>query len=323
MSIVFSADDQPLNARADYWHHVVGDSLGRLDLAPPATALDARDQLRIGDLGPVRVIELSTGESSQAARKRSHISSSDPELCKIDVQARGRGVIAHSGREARCAPGDFALVDLLRPCSWANGPSAGIVAVTFPRALLPLSSDDLAELAGVRMRGSDGFGALVSSFARQLPGQVDDLAQADAARLGTTMLDLLTVTLARRLGNRRLIPSDSRRRTLVVQIQAYIEEHLADPALSPRMIADAHYISVRYLHKLFETEPATVVEHIRRLRLDRCRHDLLDPALRSLPVSAIGARWGFPNPSHFSRLFSSTFSLPPVELRRLTDDRWS
>lgn len=133
------------------------------------------------------------------------------------------------------------------------------------------------------------------------------------------MLDLLTVTLARRLGRRRLIPSESGRRTLLVQVRAFIEEHLTDPALSPRMIADAQYISVRYLHKLFETEPATVVDHIRRLRLDRCRHDLLDPALRSLPVSAIGARWGFPNPSHFSRLFSSAFGLPPVELRRLTD----
>ncbi|MEV0798410.1 helix-turn-helix domain-containing protein [Kribbella sp. NPDC050281] len=54
------------------------------------------------------------------------------------------------------------------------------------------------------------------------------------------------------------------------------------------------------------------------------RHDLLDPALRSLPVGAIGARWGFANPSHFSRLFSSTFGVPPVELRRLTDGgHWS
>jgi AraC-like DNA-binding protein len=311
VSALFRADDQPVNARADYWHQVVGDTLARLDLASPPV-LDERDRLRVGDLGPVRVVELSTGETSRASRRQTHISSSDPELYKIDVQVRGHGLVAHGGREARCAPGDFTLVDLSRPCGWANSPAAGLVAVAFPRALLPLPPDSLASLAGVRLSGDDGLGALVSSLALQLPGHLDSGA---GVRLGTAMLDLLTVVLAGRLGVSGAVPPASRRRALVVQIHAFIESHLGDPELSPRSIAAAMYISVRYLHKLFETEQTTVVDLIRRRRLERCHRDLLDPSLDAVPVSAIAARWGFATPAHFSRLFRATYGVPPVELR--------
>lgn len=72
-------------------------------------------------------------------------------------------------------------------------------------------------------------------------------------------------------------PPPSRRRALLQRIHAFIEARLGDSELNPTTVADAHYISVRYLHKLFQTEQVTVADHIRRRRLDRCRRDLLDP----------------------------------------------
>ena len=72
---------------------------------------------------------------------------------------------------------------------------------------------------------------------------------------------------------------------------------------------------MRYLHRLFESEPTTVAELIRRRRLDRCRRDLLDPDLDHLPVAAIGARWGLPTAAHFSRLFRAAYGVTPGELR--------
>ncbi|TDD29780.1 helix-turn-helix domain-containing protein [Kribbella turkmenica] len=312
MSDVFRADDQPVNARADYWHQVVADKLTRLELALPPTPLDGRDRLRVGDLGPVRVVELSTGATMRATRRHTHISTSDPELYKIDVQARGHGLIAHRGREALCAPGDFTLVDLSRPCVWANTPAAGLVAVAFPRTVLPLPADELAALTGVRQPGDDGLAGLVSSLALQLPGRLDS---GDGARLGTALVDLLSVLLADRAGGGAVVPPESRRRALLLRIHAFIDAHLGDPALSPRSIAAAMYISVRYLHKLFEGEQTTVVESIRRRRLERCRRDLLDPSLAAVPVGAVAARWGFTTPAHFSRLFRAAYGVPPVELR--------
>jgi len=68
----------------------------------------------------------------------------------------------------------------------------------------------------------------------------------------------------------------------------------------------------RSLHKLFERHETTVAGWVRRRRLERCRRDLVDPALRSRPVSAIGARWGLANPAHFSRLFRAVYGLSPT-----------
>jgi AraC-like DNA-binding protein len=82
-----------------------------------------------------------------------------------------------------------------------------------------------------------------------------------------------------------------------------------------RRTATAHHISLRYLHKLFEGQPTTASGWIRQRRLERCRRDLLDPALGDRSVGAIAARWGLIDAAHFSRLFRAAYGLPPGEYR--------
>jgi AraC-like DNA-binding protein len=65
---------------------------------------------------------------------------------------------------------------------------------------------------------------------------------------------------------------------------------------------------------------AGVAGWIRRRRLERCRRDLLDPALRAQPVGVIAARWGLTEPAHFSRLFRAAYGVPPVAYRRMMDN---
>jgi hypothetical protein len=65
----------------------------------------------------------------------------------------------------------------------------------------------------------------------------------------------MTAALAARLDQDA--PPDTRRRALLLQAQAFIEAHLGDPELTPGRVAAAQYISVRYLHKLFEAEQTT------------------------------------------------------------------
>lgn len=103
-------------------------------------------------------------------------------------------------------------------------------------------------------------------------------------RVGAAFLDVLSVALAARLDRGDAVPRDSRQHDLLTRIHAFIEERLSDPALSPATIAAAHHVSLRYLHKLFESLEATVAGWIRRRRLERCRRDLLDrrwPPVRS------------------------------------------
>jgi AraC-like DNA-binding protein len=313
MSMVVRAADAPEGSREDYWRHAVAETLGPLELRMPP---DVGDRLLIGDAGAVRVAELTAGRPGGASRSRRHIRRLDLEVCKIDVLARGRGVVTQDGPEASLGPGDFSFVDLSSAAHWAMS-AMRMVAVVFPRALLPLRPDEVAGLAAVRFPGDRGTGALVSSLARQLVRSLDDGGTGDRARLGGAVLDLVTVALAARLGRTADVPPETRERALLRRVHAFIEARLGDPALTPSTVAAAHYVSVRSLYKLFEGEQASVAGWIRWRRLERCRRDLLDPALAARPVSAIAARWGLVNAAHFSRAFRAAYGLSPVEYRTM------
>jgi AraC-like DNA-binding protein len=241
----------------------------------------------------------------------------DADLCKVDVVVQGEVVLEQDGRQARLHAGDFAFVDLSRPAHWTNGWSTRVVAIAFPRQLLPLRADDVAGLTAVGLPGDDGLGAVFSSTARQLARQVDHLDPAGGARVGTAALDLLTVALAGRLGRKGEVPPDVGQRALLPRVRAFIEGRLADSELTPAAVARAHNVSLRSLYKLFEGEQTSVAGLIRERRLERCRRDLLDPSLAARPVSAIATRWGLTNAAHFSRAFRTAYGVSPVEYRRL------
>jgi AraC-like DNA-binding protein len=316
MTMVLRAADVPAPARAEYVHEVVGAALGPLEVRT-GDGNEVPDQVRVADLGAVRVGELSASRPGGADRRRRHIRVLDADLCKVDVVARGEILLEQDGRQARLRAGDFAFVDLAHPAHWTNGWSTRVVAIAFPRGLLPLRADDVAGLTAVGLSGDDGPGAVFSSTARQVARQVDHLAPADGARVGAAALDLLTVALAGRLDRHREVPPDVARRALVQRVHAFIEGRLADPGLTPATVARAHHLSLRSLYKLFEGEETSVAGLIRERRLARCRRDLLDPSLHGVPVSAIAARWGLTNPAHFSRAFRAAYGASPVEYRRL------
>jgi AraC-like DNA-binding protein len=313
MRMLLRAADAPARSRADHWRQVLDQTLGPLEVRPGG--VDRRDRLLVGDAGAVRVAELTTGVAGGADRTSRHIRRSDLDVCKIDVLAEGRGVVAQDGREASLGPGDLAFVDLSRPAHWTMS-AMRVVAVVFPRTLLPLRPGEVAGLTAVRIPGDRGAGALASSFARELVRRLDDWTAEDGARLGAAALDLLTVALAARLDRPERVPPDTRQRVLLRRLHGFIEARLGDPGLSPGTIADAHYISPRYLYKLFETQGTSVAGWIRRRRLERCRRDLLNPALADRPVSAIAARWGLTNAAHFSRAFRAAYGAAPSEYRR-------
>jgi AraC-like DNA-binding protein len=309
LTVVFDAEIEPAKERDELWRHVLASATGPLE--PRGTP----DRCVAGEVGTVSVMEMFATGDGGARRTARHTSSSDPELCKIDVIAEGGGVVEQGGREAVLAPGEFSFVDLTRPATWAMSGRLRMVAIVFPRRLLPFTADEVASLTGQRLAHEGGAVALLSGLARQIPAQLGRHGPSEGARLGTAVVDLLVTALATRLGRDGVRVAGNRRRALLMEIHSFIEARLGDPALSPGGVAAAHFVSLRYLHKLFEGEQTTVADWIRRRRLERCRRDLLDPAFGGATVAAIGERWGLGDPAHFSRVFKRHFGAPPAEYR--------
>lgn len=313
----FRTKDLPVAERFGSWHDMTASALIPSGLRSDHEA-DFRASVRLLDLGGVEVSALAY-PSLETRRTPKLIRSSDPESYQLMLNLRGSHRILQGGRDTSSGPGEVMLYDTSRPWQgWAAGGADTVkgVMVQFPRALLPLPANKVDQLTAVRLPGREGMGAVLSGYLTQLVAGAATYTAADGARLATCTLDLLTAFLAHHLDAAASMLPQTHHRALLMQIHAFIQQHLGDPDLSPGTIAAAHHISVRSLHRLFQDQDTTVAGWIRACRLERCRRDLADPLLRSRPVRAIAARWGLADPAHFSRAFRAAYGLSPQDYRR-------
>ncbi|KOV96110.1 helix-turn-helix domain-containing protein [Streptomyces sp. NRRL B-3648] len=275
-------------------------------------------RIRAMALGPVQLSVISYARLV-CYRSPRLIRESDPELYQIAVVTSGRQGIEQARHHTVLGPGEIVLYDSSRPFeASARGPgSCASLVLQFPRRLMPLPDHVVAPLCGTSLGAADGVGHVFRQTLAGLAEAEPDLSGPDRQRLGTTVVDLAAAVIARRADRASALPAESRTATLYQQITAFISRHLHDAGLGPGAVAAAHSISIRYLHRVFQVHGTTVNGYIRRERIARCRRDLADPLLGAVPVGAIGARWGFPRASDFTRAFRTATGMTPTEYRSL------
>lgn len=266
-------------------------------------------------LGSVVLAEVAASHA-QVERTPRLIRSDDPELYKFGLQTSGTSIIEQDDRQAHLRPGDLAIYDTSRPYRITFSDDFRMTVAMFPRSLVRLPEQQMASLTAIRLAGHTGLGALIAPLMTGLRSQFDTTRPVIAAHLGDAVVDLVTAAFAQQM-QRPIDPASTvAHRTLVEEVRRFIDQRLGDPGLTSKVVADAHFVSVRYLQKVFETEGTSVSTLIRTRRLDRCRRDLADPNCTHLSIAQIGCRWGFPDAAHFSRLFRSTYGQSPREFRK-------
>ena len=129
------------------------------------------------------------------------------------------------------------------------------------------------------------------------------------------MREALLALLFSNVFSEHLEAAESGGRVLLPVVQEFILRRLSDPGLSPAGIALANGISVRHLHRLFESTGFTAGQWIRQQRLQRCADDLRNSALQVSNLTAIAHQWGFSDSAHFSRAFKGEFGQTPSNYR--------
>ncbi|GAB2930269.1 helix-turn-helix domain-containing protein [Micromonospora polyrhachis] len=220
------------------------------------------------------------------------------------------------------ANGDSSLIDEGKAMiynSWqpfrflARNPVRGLL-IQMPVELLPMPKA-ATSLFGAALPSQEGLGPLFARYLVELVRHADRYRSTDLPRLSTIAVDLLTAFLhSEHLDDFRSL-EETRQRVLRLRIDDFIERRIRNPDLSPQMVALAHGISVRALHRMFENENLTVARWIRHRRLERCRHDLADPLLAHRTLQRIASEWGFTDPAHFSRVFRNAYGISPKDYR--------
>ncbi|MEV6833943.1 helix-turn-helix domain-containing protein [Streptomyces sp. NPDC051133] len=278
-----------------------------------------RARIQTMTCGPVQLSELSYTPLTSRRTPRL-IRRSDPELYQLAWIVSGGQGMDQAGHRTALGPGDLVFYDSSRPFEAMVGPrpdgdGARSLVLQFPRRLLPLREQLAAPQCGRAFSGRSGIGRLLCQMLTGLAETHADLAPQDGPRIGATAIELVAALLAHQGGGRSALPYGSRQRVLFEQIVDFIDAHLSDPGLTPGSIAAAHFVSTRCLHRVFHEQGTTVCAYVRRQRLAQCRRALADPAQQNVPIHAIGARWGFPGASDFTRAFRTAVGMTPSEYR--------
>ncbi|ANF83395.1 AraC family transcriptional regulator (plasmid) [Acinetobacter sp. NCu2D-2] len=109
-------------------------------------------------------------------------------------------------------------------------------------------------------------------------------------------------------------PESAHQNQLKLKIERFIIEHLSHPNLAPKMVAEQIGISLRHLYRLFEDQQS-VHAYIQQKRLEKIAFELKDYKNKHLSITEIAGRWGFPDSSHFCKIFKKYYQVTPKKYR--------
>nr|WP_052098676.1 transcriptional regulator FeaR [Paenibacillus stellifer] len=296
-----------------YWRERICDVFVQLD-ASQLSRERFTGRMEVGYLEDIQISEVSS-DPQHVVRSNQQIAKSGEEYFLVSLQTAGQGYTEQDRRQARLAPGDFVLYDSTRPYVLHFEQPFQQIVFQFPRSLLITRCRQAERMTSVRIPGAQHpVGNLVSSFFRTLASSYRGLDPAARMRIAESAMDLLSAALSTYSGT-ELSESVSTANVHLSGARAFIFSHLADPNLSPSMVAASQGISIRYLHRLFEAEGQSVAALIRDRRLEQCRRDLSDLNQSHRTVTEIAFQWGFNDAAHFSRIFKQHFGMSPTGFR--------
>lgn len=282
-----------------------------LEFAPSASFSGS---LQIWETGSTP-LTLSRLRSSQLGYSRSKAQvSEDNEACYlVTVPRRSEVHFEQDGRALHCQPGGFIVERGDAPYRFHYASDNDLWVFKLPERALH-----------GQLRGAERYTRFCFDARRGLGRSfVDQLAMCaarfeecnEAARHMLLEQALSTLLMALREDERVLGSENSNLAALHLQrIEQYVEKHLGNPDLAPPLIADACGLSVRYLHKLFNSTPYSLGEWIRLRRLEAVHRGLLDPNCH-LSIGELAMRWGFSDQAQFTRSFRQHFGCTATEVR--------
>jgi AraC-like DNA-binding protein len=311
------SDATPTAQKLERWHDVVCRALVPMTAVPSAT--DGFDwSLATQELGRLTINDI-TSTPHDVYRTSRHVAQDDKRFLQVGLLLHGRCTVEQHGRQASLTAGDLVCYDTAAPYAFHMHTPFRLIVVLMPAPTVEHRLRGFESVTATTFTGSQGLASLAGGLVRRVADDSGPYAGPSGIHVGDAVTDLVAGLVSERIGEAP--DEDAARAALRARVHRFIELNLADPDLSPPVLASAVGVSLRYLYKLFEDETSTVSAFIRDRRLDQVARDLADPRLQHRTIAAIAAQWGFLEAAHFSRAFRAREGISPREFRHrsLTD----
>ncbi|MEO5535753.1 MAG: helix-turn-helix domain-containing protein [Pseudolysinimonas sp.] len=291
---------------ADEWELVTSDAFVPLTCVSFEADFSGHiEHERLDDSTSINHLTTSGIAVDRTARQAAHANADD---IHITLTLGGSGVVRQDGRGVRVRAGSVTTyaTDRSYQLDYTKPRQRQVLVQVSKRALgIPL---DVVERSCEQLLVAPGaatevlFETIAETRRSPTPGADAGFAQ--------TVRDLAGTMIRSSVSGTRVMPTT--RGGLLATVRSFIRGNLRSPELDVAQIAEAHFVSRRFLYELFEPLSETPGEHLRRLRLRRAAELLADP----MPsIAQVAERSGFADPTTFTRAFHREFGMLPREFR--------
>ncbi len=311
MGVLLSTNDVQVQDRFSYWCDLICDVFVHLDASP----VEDRPFFGTIDTHTLSYVQFSDVRScgQHVVRSKRQISKTTEDYYLVSFQIAGRGEISQDGRTAYLQAGQYALYDSTRPYTLNFTDKFEQLVVQLPREQLRRQVTTPENITATAISGQAGLGKVTYDFVQSMYGELNKVDARLTDHLAHTTTNLLATSLSEAVLD---LPQRPHHHTVkIMEIKAFIQQHLAESNLSIERIAKTFSLSPRYLHTLFQQEETTLAQFIRDSRLEQCRRALSDPTQAHRTITDIAFSWGFNNTAHFSQRFKKRYGISPRRYR--------
>jgi AraC-like DNA-binding protein len=308
----FSTRSVPASRRLEYWNELTAQTFGPMVIdAPDREAFDA--EITGLPLGEGELVSTWSGPSTLECKPCGALNVGAADTLNIGVLASGLTVRRQDSRLWQMRPGDWCLVDSTRPFVLSVESPSHLLTLRLPKVKILERLGEVDHLVGIRVNGSTGPGAALSSL---ILGLWPAAARAGTDGWAEGLIDVV-LSLAELVYKTPGALTETDGSVLDVrrgQAKAFIERNLRDPDLTARSIASSLGVSPRYVQLLFAPLGVTPSAYILSRRLHLAAQQIRRE--RRARVSDIAYEVGFTDLSYFCRAFRRHFGQTPREYRQ-------
>jgi len=286
------------------WESQIGDGF-RLPGFSPDTIRDFRGKTRAARVRDVAITDI---RGVSALRSEGKLNGVEDQV-RMFVVRRGAWTLCGSpdGGDQTVQAGQFLLRHVGRPMHLQMLPGTVVKVLVLPSTVLkPLLGNRAVtgpiDAAEVR---------LLAAHANTVELTASDLGQAGVEAAHSTLIELAKAVARGRFDDAEPLLAPA----LAQAARELAESRLADPELSPAMLARELHVSVRTMQRAFASAGEPAAAYIHRRRLEEARLTLSAPSNR-LSITELAAYWQFGDGSHFTRAFKKHYGLTPTEYAR-------